>query len=47
MLVVVERDEYTEKLQAGILKFCDRLEELASDILAEEFLIIFPHLDKP
>jgi hypothetical protein len=47
MLVVVERDEYTEKLQAGILKFCDRLEELASDILAEEFPIIFPHLDKP
>jgi YqaJ-like viral recombinase domain len=37
MVVIVERDEFTEKIGPIVEKFCDRLEALQRELLGEEF----------
>lgn len=36
MMIVVERDEFTEKLGQAVLRFCDRLAEIQAELLGDE-----------
>jgi hypothetical protein len=42
MLVEVERSEFTEKLGACVLQFCDRLDQIRREILGDEYEVYFP-----
>ena len=39
--IIVERDEFTQKLEAGILRFCERLDQLRREITGDESDNIF------
>lgn len=46
LLVEVKRDEFTEKLGAAVLKFCDRLEVVRRREAGDEYEILFPTPDQ-
>ena len=43
----VERDEFTDKLQSALLKFCDRLDQLRRELTGDEYDVLFPTADTP
>jgi hypothetical protein len=43
----VERDEFTDKLQAALLKFCDRLDQLRRELTGDEYEVLFPNANSP
>jgi hypothetical protein len=42
LLIEVKRDDFTEKLGAAVLKFCDRLDVLRRREAGDEYEILFP-----
>jgi len=43
----VERDEFTAKLQAALIKFCDRLDQLRRELTGDEYDVLFPTNETP
>lgn len=47
LYIRVERDEFTEKLQAALHKFCHRLDQLRRELTGDEYENLFPTTEKP